>query len=1027
MNIDLTHYVVAKWGTWFLDKEAFSPSELRLATLADGVTLAGPLRVRLCLLARNNFTLVGSGAVALQTRDVLGYTLDIPPGQLWTYPAPRLTGAAEGVAPTGEAAGAGSLLDREALWGANAGFGLSIRSAGPEACADPCAPDPCRPVDPCAPKKKCGCGGRCGCGGGSRCGCECEEHDDDLPCDFATGSGSHAGHFFPAACEPCTPGAAIGMPAIKGPSLLVSAARGGTVRTRYFNGMFITKEDLWTDQNNNRIKHALMNRAMGQGVVWGLDVHLDGDAICVLPGYGVDCCGNDVVISSAYRVDRAALVRDPAAAATLAKARAARMNLLLEYFECPEEPRPVHGDPCAPETVSCEMSRIRETARLRLVPPCDVGDSGPIKDFLDYARKLKGDPIVAPIIDAASGIAPQVPFSVFVEGLDEQGLVGSITLQPKLTTDPSPLVSGDAVGQPDRSLMTRARITLVAKAGFQFAAGDVVKEAPPGSVTPSRTTTRISWEDALPLLTTQPQPQVYALNQWRLQHADGSVSSTGTRITLTVLPAQGLRMRLHVEIAPSQVTSTQPPTHPCLAEACDPARRPRFPVPLPWLHADRTAPGEAADPKVIVLAVLYAVSISKIVQNGPTVTEAVRAEQEAIAAALNLAAWKLLFGNVAVDERVDLLEALRRLFDAWCKALLYPGPRCECGCDPHGVIIGCALVEGGTIRLVDPWGGRRWVVHYPLLAYWGKQFGIQPLDALASKLFDLICCVAHLYPSKEGTQPTPTGPSGPILARTPSAAVPFGTSVLIFDDPANVPRRLAEMGITPVRSETLSPTAFMARVMEAIPNVGVAAPGAPLVHYTVSDLPEMHLIAPTLAAAPVKPRGGEPGEPSVSGDRVNERVRAAIASRTGRTAVPALLRETSVTMTRELLDAIQPKPASDAGKAAAATLKEADIATVTELLAADADDLLTTVLHRENAAGLAELLDISERQVAAVAKAVGDKLMAFAGDNRVVSRADLQDAEIAKAFTRELVEALKGLLGRRKIASIVARVIGVES
>ena len=48
------------------------------------------------------------------------------------------------------------------------------------------------------------------------------------------------------------------------------------------------------------------------------------------------------------------------------------------------------------------------------------------------------------------------------------------------------------------------------------------------------------------------------------------------------------------------------------------------------------------------------------------------------------------------------------------------------------------------IERIDPWGGRRWVMHYPLLSYWGEQFGIVPPDVLASRIFALICCLARL-------------------------------------------------------------------------------------------------------------------------------------------------------------------------------------------------------------------------------------------------------------------------------------------
>src|SRR5207245_8357201 len=95
MNIDLTNYVIPRlsWGPWLKEKDAITPGELRLANVLDGVTLAGPLRVRICVQARNQFTLLGTSSVALQTRDVYSYTLDIPPGQMWSYPSPRAAAA----------------------------------------------------------------------------------------------------------------------------------------------------------------------------------------------------------------------------------------------------------------------------------------------------------------------------------------------------------------------------------------------------------------------------------------------------------------------------------------------------------------------------------------------------------------------------------------------------------------------------------------------------------------------------------------------------------------------------------------------------------------------------------------------------------------------------------------------------------------------------------------------------------------------------------------------------------------------
>jgi hypothetical protein len=658
--------------------------------------------------------------------------------------------------------------------------------------------------------------------------------------------------------------------------------------------------------------------------------------------------------------------------------------------------------------MSCEMSRIRETARLRLVPPCEVDDSGPIKDFLDEVRKLASDPVITtpPAVTAAP--APQVPFAVLVDGLDAQGVVGSAQLVPTLSTDPNPIVSADAMGVSNRSLMTRARVTLTAKPGFQFAGGTVVKQSPPGALTPAHTATSIVWEDAVPAAVNE--KAVYQLTGWTLQAAGGTLSSaTGTPITLTRMPAAGLRMKLHVDVGPTRVDaiSVPPPRFPCSAEACDPDGKPRFPVPLPWLHADPFKPGEAADPKVLVLAILYAAVVSRIAQSGPALDPNVRAEMEKLTDALNLTAWRLLYENPAAAPRGDLVEALRRLFQAWCKGLLYPGPRCECGCDPHGVVIGCAVVEGGRLGGVDPWGGRRWVVHYPLLAYWGKQFGLQPFDAIASKLFDLICCVASLQPSTTGTQilsGTIARAAGPAV-RTP--IVSLGAASLIFDAPANLGARLSEIGVAVDRQATVSAAEFVNLVLATLNTGPGAAPGG-LTRYTVEGVPELTLVAPASAGSPTGSAAGFPPAVDPGGaTRVATTVRNAIAARPRRSAVPPLLRGAAEDLTAGLLRHVAPAPATDEGRSVRDTLAGSGLTSVAALLEADPEDLHTGVLRRAQAPGLADVLDTSERQVEATVKAVGDAISKLAAAGRVVSRDDLRRAEVAEA----LAEALKTPLG----------------
>jgi hypothetical protein len=164
-------------------------------------------------------------------------------------------------------------------------------------------------------------------------------------------------------------------------------AAGGCVRPRFFNGMFVTREDLETQLRYLRIKNQLQRRADGEGVVWGLGLGRDGTAICVQPGYAVDCCGNDLTVTSVYKVDAATLLSDPAVC-NLITGKQQCMSLLLEYLECPEQPRPVHGgDPCPSQSPGCEMSRVRETVPLRLVPTRDYQPSGPIQRFLDIISR----------------------------------------------------------------------------------------------------------------------------------------------------------------------------------------------------------------------------------------------------------------------------------------------------------------------------------------------------------------------------------------------------------------------------------------------------------------------------------------------------------------------------------------------------------------------------------------------------------------------------------------------------------------
>ena len=88
------------------------------------------------------------------------------------------------------------------------------------------------------------------------------------------------------------------------------ALPGGPVRTRFFDGMFLTQADLENEQRYWRLKRRLTNRALGEGVVWGLrvDADLERQRLSLSPGYALDCCGNDLIVEGKGHVGGDGLV-----------------------------------------------------------------------------------------------------------------------------------------------------------------------------------------------------------------------------------------------------------------------------------------------------------------------------------------------------------------------------------------------------------------------------------------------------------------------------------------------------------------------------------------------------------------------------------------------------------------------------------------------------------------------------------------------------------------------------------------------
>jgi hypothetical protein len=157
------------------------------------------------------------------------------------------------------------------------------------------------------------------------------------------------------------------------------------------------------------------------------------------------------------------------------------------------------------------------------------------------------------------------------------------------------------------------------------------------------------------------------------------------------------------------------------------------------------SPGTStADPRVLTLAALYGWLAEELVRhNAGTSGETWTARR--VLAGLLYNSVSAMFGATKDADKATLSGLVQELFQDWCTELLYPGPRCEG--EPHGVVIGCAQVAGGTLQGVDPWGGRRWVMHYPLIAHWGEQFGVTPPDVTASRFASLLCCIGNALPT----------------------------------------------------------------------------------------------------------------------------------------------------------------------------------------------------------------------------------------------------------------------------------------
>jgi len=536
---------------------------------------------------------------------------------------------------------------------------------------------------------------------------------------------------------------------------------GGPTRTRFFDGMFLTQADLENEQRYWRLKRRLTNRALGEGVVWGLALEWNQrkHTFRLAPGYALDCCGNDLVVECPLELSEQELWAraDPALgrgkalppvagnAAERDGVSARQACIVLQYVECPEEARPVHRDACAGPTGYCEPSRIRESVRLLLVPPPKKPPPTPPELFLEelyrWRDSLPSD--VRSLLFPNPGAAAPLPAT------------GTVPLELRVTVPGTPAALTSLQVPASGSVSAAGPVQADQVISASQSTGIVTFELHPSpgwSLTAGRVTDQ---GRVVETVTPPAAPSMY----WALDLAlpPGTASATTSlefvlddlELSQTFGDGQRGRVRAHIT-ARATITRSASTVHVSVegltirTERADvfagAESRSCFEELLPWGWTVDPANGSKLG-RVLLLGAVYAV-----------LTEMVRAGRSPatrdVAGIVYTAVWYALFGvnaGAAVGEeyRRKLAEHILALYQRWCRGFLYPGPRCSE--EHHGVYLGCAeLSQSGSIVAFDVWEHRRSVLTGPLLTHWAGQFAIAPLDVIVGRFASVFCCLAGL-------------------------------------------------------------------------------------------------------------------------------------------------------------------------------------------------------------------------------------------------------------------------------------------
>jgi hypothetical protein len=152
-------------------------------------------------------------------------------------------------------------------------------------------------------------------------------------------------------------------------------------RPQFFAGQLLTEDDLQSLGDYVVSKNRLHNRYLfGDGVVCGLTVTCppcESGHVTVNPGYALDCCGNDIVVTCPKDLDVNQMVaslktscEDPCAKSNNGTAKpsvsARRYCLYVDYCEQSTDPVAPYASGSACGQAVCEPTRVRESYKFEL-------------------------------------------------------------------------------------------------------------------------------------------------------------------------------------------------------------------------------------------------------------------------------------------------------------------------------------------------------------------------------------------------------------------------------------------------------------------------------------------------------------------------------------------------------------------------------------------------------------------------------------------------------------------------------------